>query len=91
MLAELRQKPKSAPAHILNYHKRILHIATMWRILRIFAIMKQITKALQLTGLFHLNINLRNAAVLHALELAEGGGTAESVAAGGDAVVVEEV
>ena len=51
MLAELRQKPKSAPAHILNYHKIILHIATMWRILRIFAIMKQITKALQLTAL----------------------------------------
>ena len=37
------------------------------------------------------DINLRNASVLHTLKLAEGGSATETVAARGDAVVIEEV
>ena len=41
--------------------------------------------------LFLLNVDLRYASVFHALELAEGGGATEAVAARGDAVVIEQV
>ena len=42
-------------------------------------------------SLFRFDVNLGYASVLHALELAEGSGATEAVAARGDAVVIEEV
>ena len=41
--------------------------------------------------LFLFDVDLGYASVFHALELAEGGGATETVAARGDAVVIEEI
>ena len=42
-------------------------------------------------SLFLLDVDLGDATVLHAVKLTEGGGATETVAARGDAVVIEEV
>ena len=45
----------------------------------------------RLFSLFNLDIYLGYAAVLHALKLTEGGSTTETIAARGDAVMIEQV
>ena len=42
-------------------------------------------------SLFRFDVNLGYAPVFHTLELAEGGGTAETVATRWDAVVIEQI